>query len=97
LTTGVACITFGITPMPQLTAKSQVTIPKEAREALGVEPGDSVEFRVTGSRVEVVRSETLAFDAGEAVFGRYSSGEGHRSEHRKELVRKKLRETRPRR
>lgn len=83
--------------MPQLTIKSQVTIPKKARDALGVGPGDSVEFRVTGNRVEVIRSDTVALDAGEGIFGRYSSGDTHRSERRKELVKRKLREARSRR
>ena len=97
LTAARECITFSITFMPQLTIKSQVTIPKPARDALGVGPGDSVEFRVTGSRVEVIRSDTRAFAAGEALFGRYSSGRSDRSERRKQLVKRKLREKRSRR
>ena len=78
--------------MPQLTSKSQVTLPREAREALGVGPGDSVEFRVVGRRVEVVRAMTLAFDAGRDLFGSYSSGVGNRSANRKALLGEILRE-----
>ena len=83
--------------MSQITSKGQVTLPKAAREALGVKPGDSVEFRVAGRRVEVVRAETLAFDAGKELFGRYASGASDRSENRKRLLRESLREKRSRR
>ena len=30
--------------MPRVTTKGQVTIPKEIREALGIEPGDEIAF-----------------------------------------------------
>lgn len=33
--------------MPRVTSKGQVTIPKEIREALGIEPGDEVSFEET--------------------------------------------------
>lgn len=33
--------------MPRVTTKGQVTIPKEIREALGIEPGDEVSFEET--------------------------------------------------
>ena len=35
--------------MPRVTTKGQVTIPKEIREALGIEPGDEVDFERVGS------------------------------------------------
>ncbi len=38
----------------KLTSKSQVTLPKEIRDFLGIGPGDQVSFRVTGGEVVVV-------------------------------------------
>ena len=35
--------------MPRVTTKGQVTIPKEIRDALGIEPGDEVDFERVGS------------------------------------------------
>lgn len=35
--------------MPRVTTKGQVTIPKEIRDALGIEPGDEVAFERTES------------------------------------------------
>lgn len=40
--------------MPRMTAKGQVTIPKDIRQLLGVSAGEQVEFRVTESRQVVV-------------------------------------------
>ncbi len=37
----------------RVTSKGQVTVPKEVRDRLGVEPGDSLEFRYVGDRLEV--------------------------------------------
>ena len=42
--------------MPTLTSKGQVTIPKDIRELLGIEPGDSVDFAEQNGQV-VVRSK----------------------------------------
>jgi len=33
--------------MPKVTSNGQVTIPKEIRERLGIEPGDEVKFKET--------------------------------------------------
>jgi len=33
--------------MPRVTTKGQVTIPKEIRETLGIEPGDEIVFEET--------------------------------------------------
>jgi AbrB family looped-hinge helix DNA binding protein len=35
----------------KLTVKSQVTIPKDVRRALGLKPGDSVTYDIDGDRV----------------------------------------------
>lgn len=35
----------------KLTTKSQTTIPKPVRTALGLEPGDEVVYRIEGDRV----------------------------------------------
>ena len=35
----------------RLTVKSQVTVPKDVREALGVKPGDTVTYAIEGDRV----------------------------------------------
>lgn len=44
--------------MPKLTQKGQVTIPKKIRQALGVTPGDEVEFRIAQDRCIVVEKST---------------------------------------
>ena len=40
--------------------KGQVTIPKEVREVLGVQPGDKVTFIVDGTTVRVVNAAQYA-------------------------------------
>lgn len=42
-----------ITDRSVLTKKSQVTIPKSVREAIGVKPGDEVRFKVEGKTAVV--------------------------------------------
>lgn len=42
-----------------LTSKGQVTIPKEVREALGLEAGDRLCFEVRDDGIVEVRAETL--------------------------------------
>lgn len=46
--------------MPTVTSKGQVTIPQEVREALGIRPGDEVDFVETdeGYRIEKVAPTT---------------------------------------
>ena len=39
----------------RLGAKAQVVLPKEARQALGLKPGDSFAFVIDGDDVRVVR------------------------------------------
>ena len=45
----------------KLSAKGQVTIPKEVREKLGVEPGDGIGYEVEGDAVRIRRVDP--FDA----------------------------------
>lgn len=40
-------------PQARITSKGQITIPREVRVRLGVEPGDALEFRFDGERLEV--------------------------------------------
>jgi len=40
--------------MATVTSKGQITLPKQVRDALGIEPGSQVEFEVQG-RVAVMR------------------------------------------
>ena len=42
-----------------VTSKGQVTIPKQVREALGIEAGDRVVFRVEGYRATLARTPDL--------------------------------------
>lgn len=56
--------------MPRVTTKGQVTIPKEIREALGVEPGDEVAFERTDSGYEI-RKEAPTTEEGGDPFEKY--------------------------
>lgn len=56
--------------MPRVTTKGQVTIPKEIREALGIEPGDEVEFERTESGYELRKEEPTTAD-GDDPFEKY--------------------------
>lgn len=41
----------------RLSAKGQVTVPKEVRELLGIKPGDSVAYEVQNGTVTLRRAE----------------------------------------
>ena len=41
--------------MARVTSKGQVTIPKRVRDALGINPGDSVLFRIDSERATMER------------------------------------------
>lgn len=56
--------------MPRVTTKGQVTIPKEIRDRLGIEPGDEVTFEETGSGYEIRKEEPTATD-GTDPFEKY--------------------------
>jgi len=47
-----------------VTTKGQVTIPKEVREALGIEAGDQVVFKVEEHRAVLARTADLLSLAG---------------------------------
>ena len=40
----------------KLTKKSQTTVPKEVREALGAKPGDTLVYRIARGRVTLARA-----------------------------------------
>ena len=42
-----------------MSSKGQVTVPKAVREALGLEAGDQMVFRVDGSRAVLARTADL--------------------------------------
>ena len=48
----------------RVTSKGQITIPKEVRDALGIEEGDHVVFRVTDGRAVLARTPDLLDLAG---------------------------------
>lgn len=51
--------------MPRVTAKGQVTIPKEIREALGIEPGDEIAFEKADSGYKIQKKEPTTADGGD--------------------------------
>jgi antitoxin PrlF len=48
----------------KITSKGQVTIPKAVREALGIEQGDEVVFRIEGDRAVMARTPDFLALAG---------------------------------
>ncbi len=50
--------------MARMTSKGQVTIPKDVREALDLNEGDSLHFRVEESRAVVVKTPNFLDLAG---------------------------------
>jgi AbrB family looped-hinge helix DNA binding protein len=56
--------------MPRVTTKGQVTIPKEIREELGIEPGDEVVFEPIDGGYEI-RKEAPTTETGEDPFEKY--------------------------
>ena len=56
--------------MPRVTTKGQVTIPKEIRDALGIEPGDEISFEEVDSDYRIRKKEPTTAD-GEDPFEKY--------------------------
>ena len=56
--------------MVRVTTKGQVTIPKEIRDALGIEAGDEVEFEETESGYTIRKREPTTAD-GDDPFEKY--------------------------
>lgn len=56
--------------MPRVTTKGQVTIPKEIREALGIEPGDEITFEKVDSGYKIRKKEPTTAE-GEDPFEKY--------------------------
>jgi AbrB family looped-hinge helix DNA binding protein len=48
----------------KLTSKGQVTIPKPVRDAMGLQEGDDLHFRVTDSRATISKSDDFISVAG---------------------------------
>jgi len=48
----------------RLTSKGQLTVPKPVREALGLEPGDELHFRVEGGRATLSKTPDFIALAG---------------------------------
>ena len=56
--------------MPRVTTKGQVTIPKEIRDALGIEPGDELAFEETDSGYTIQKEEPTTAE-GDDPFEKY--------------------------
>lgn len=56
----------------RLGAKAQVVLPREARLALGLKPGDSFAFAIDGDDVRVIRAPTDGDDPF-ACFSEWAS------------------------
>lgn len=48
----------------RVTSKGQVTVPKAVRDALGIEEGDEIVFRVEGNRAVLARTPDFLALAG---------------------------------
>jgi AbrB family looped-hinge helix DNA binding protein len=56
--------------MPRVTTKGQVTIPKDIREALGIEPGDEITFE-EGESGYTIRKEPPTTADGDDPFTKH--------------------------
>lgn len=59
----------------RVMAKGQVTIPKDIRAVLGIQPGDRVTFIVEGNTVKVINSAIYALQR----FQQQMKGEGEKA------------------
>lgn len=61
--------------MPVLSSKNQIVIPREAREALGIKPGDELVVVVRGDRVILLQKPKSHHAAIRGLArGTYSAG-----------------------
>jgi antitoxin PrlF len=60
-----------------ISSKGQVTVPKEIRKRLGLQPGDRVEFVAEEGRTVIrpVRSESNPFEKYIGILGPFPGGE----------------------
>ena len=72
--------------MPRVTTKGQVTIPKEIREALGIESGDEIAFEEIESGYKIQKKEPTTAD-GDDPFSKYR-GSAESSETMPERMRR---------
>jgi len=56
--------------MPRVTTKGQVTIPKDIRDALGIEPGDEIAFEEVESGYRIRKRAPTTAD-GDDPFEKY--------------------------
>ena len=56
--------------MPRVTTKGQVTIPKEIRDALGIEPGDEIAFEESDAGYTIRKQAPTTAD-GDDPFDKY--------------------------
>lgn len=62
--------------MTSLTQKSQVTVPKQIRLALGLKPGDDVEFNFDNGKVVLLKKpKKLPFEKWKGYLGRFKTKE----------------------
>lgn len=60
-----------------ISSKGQITVPREIRKRLGLEPGDRVEFVLEEDRTVIrpVRSEVNSFEKYIGILGPFPGGE----------------------
>jgi|SRR5579863_8689988 len=58
----------GITETSTITAKGQTTVPKAVRQALGVDYGGKLAYRIEGGRVTILNPEADHRDPALAAF-----------------------------
>ena len=62
--------------MTSLTQKSQVTVPKQIRLALGLRPGDEVDFNLENGKVVLLKKpKRLPFEKWKGYLGRFKTNE----------------------
>ena len=67
----------------KVTSKGQITVPKVVREALGINEGDEVVFRVEGNRAVLARTTDFL-----ALAGTFKVPAGKRSASWDDVIRK---------